>query len=234
MNEKLNFVNDYITAFITHNFPEFSRFKIKINEDALYFHNNTNGYKHEIFVGLGELTYPDHKIVNGGFHCWVGVNFVENLLIELISKHDLHLNQLHPTIWFNEFTISNFSSIWDSFKQFKDYDLSTNKEILDKLCNHYKEIINQHFIPFWDIYSNIQYINDEIIDIVPEEEVNNYFPGMGNFKKLIIMKLCSNSNYNDYKNYLVTVAENAVIVDPVKYKPYANLFNELTEKLENL
>lgn len=232
MSEKLNYVNDYITYFISSNFPEFSRFKIKMNEDALYLHNNKNGYKNEITVGLGEFTYPDHKIVNGGFHCWVRVNFVENLLIELLSKHDLHVGQLHPTIWFNEFTIPNFKPIWDSFRQFDGYDLSTDKEMLDKLCEHYKEVIERYFIPFWEKYSNIQYINDEIINKVPEEDLNNYISDMGNFKKLIMMKLCSNPEYNNYKDYLKTVVENALKEDKNKYKPFADLFEELTEILE--
>ncbi|AWK05285.1 hypothetical protein HYN56_13990 [Flavobacterium crocinum] len=235
MSEKLNFVNDYIADFMSSNFPEFSRFKIKMNEDALYFHNNTNGYKHEIFVGLGELTYPDHKIVNGGFHCWVGVNFVENLLMELISKHDLHLNQLHPTIWFNEFTIPNFSPIWDSFKQFKDYDLATNKEILDKLCDHYKEIINQHFIPFWGKYSNIQYINDEIINKVDQMKLGDYF-GVGDlhFKKLIIMRICKNQNYESYKEWLLNTyaKEEKEMKNSKEWNSEYNLFKELIEILE--
>lgn len=232
MSKKLDFVNQYISNFISDNFPEFSRFKIEINEDNLYFQSITDGYKHVFYVGLGHITYPYEQIVHGGFHCWTEVTILENLLLDLVIKHGLHREQLFPTIWFNEFTNKNFNEIWDSFRQFRDYDLSTNKEKLDVLCQHYKETITHHFIPFWEKYSSIQYINDEIINKVPENKLNSFLPGMTKFKKLIIMKLGSNPNYDEYKKYVTIVVENELLLDKVENKPYADLFTELVEILE--
>jgi hypothetical protein len=232
MSKKVDFVNDYICNYISVNFPEFSRFKIEINEDSLYFQSITDGYKHVIYVGLGRITYANEKIVHGGFHCWLEFIVVENLLTDLLFKHNLYVNQLFPTIRLNEFTNKNFNKIWDSFRGFRDYDLSIDKEKLDALCQHYKETIAHHFIPFWEKYGSIQYINDEIINKVTEEDLNNYLPGMGNFKKLMIMKICSNPNYNEYEKYLTNLVENAVLQDKEEYEPYADLFKELTEILK--
>ncbi|GAA3746661.1 hypothetical protein GCM10022422_33860 [Flavobacterium ginsengisoli] len=232
MSRKLDFVNDYISGFISENFPEFSRFKIEINENALYFQNVKDGYKDVLYVGLGHTNYPSEQVSHGGFHCWTEITVVEKLLLDLIVKHGLHVEQLFPTIRFNEFTNNNFNEIWDSFGQFRNYDLSTNEEKLNALCQHYKEMIIQYFTPFWEKYSNIQYVNDEIINKVFEEDLNNYLPGKGNLKKIIIMKICSNPNYNEYKQTLINLAGNAVLQDKDKYQPYENLLSELIEILE--
>lgn len=232
MSEKLDHVNEYINNFISANFPELSRFKIKMNEEALYFNNILNGYKHVLYIGLGHLNYPHEQVVNGGFQCWTEVTFAEDLLIKLLSKHNLHVKQLFPTIWFNKFTVSNFKTVWDSFRQFDEYDLSTNKQALADLCEHYKKTISQNFIPFWEKHSNMQYINDEIINKVPENDLDDFLSDMPKFKKLIIMKLCSNPNYDEYKKYINSLVENALIEDNEQNKPYADLFKELTEILE--
>ncbi|WP_165595576.1 hypothetical protein [Myroides marinus] len=42
--------------------------------------------------------------------------------------------------------------------------MTTNPEVLDALYDHYIEVIGKHFIPFWEKYSDLKCINDEIID----------------------------------------------------------------------
>lgn len=235
MNKKIDFVNNYISNFISDSFPELSRFKIEMDENALYFHKTVGEYKHVLYVGLGHINYPKQEIVHGGFHCWVEVNVVENLLLDLVLKHRLHVNQLFPTIWFNEFTSTNFNEIWESFKQFKEYDLSTNIEKLDNLCQHYKEMITHFFIPFWEQYSSIKYINDEIINKVDQMDLGDYFgTGLLQFKKLIIMRICQNQKFESYKEWLLNIyrtKEQEMKKDQdwnVKY----NLFKDLIEILE--
>ncbi|WP_406843887.1 hypothetical protein [Flavobacterium soyae] len=235
MSRKVDFVNDYIANYVSDNFPELSRFKIEMNEDALYFHNIVDGYKHVLYVGLGHITYPDEKVVHGGFHCWTEVTIVENLLIELLSKHKLYVKQLFPTIYFDEFTNTDFKGVWDSFKQFDNYDLSTNKEILDKLCKHYSNVIKQYFIPFWKKYSNIQYINDEIIDKVDQMDLTDYLGvGLVQFKKLIIMRICKNQRYDSYKEWLLNIyrTKEDEMKNDSEWNAKYNLFKELIEILE--
>lgn len=235
MSKKLDFVNDYISNYVSDNFPELSRFKIEINPDNLYYQASINGYKQVLYIGLGHLTYPNEEIVNGGFHCWTQVTIVEDLLFDLIVKHGLHRQQLFPTIWFNEFTIKNFNEIWDSFRQFNGYDLSTDKEKLDALCQHYKEVIVQHFIPFWEKFSDIQYINNEIIDKVDQMNLANYFGvGLMSFKKLIIMRICRNQKYDTYKEWLLNTykEEEDEMKNDTEWNAEYSLFKELIDILE--
>ncbi|WP_343584434.1 hypothetical protein [Flavobacterium sp.] len=235
MNKKIDFINNYISNFISDSFPELSRFKIEMDENALYFSNTVGGYKQVLYVGLGHINYPTEEIVHGGFHCWVEVNVVENLLFDLELKHKLHVKQLFPTIWFNEFTIANFKEIWESFKQFKDCDLSTNIERLDNLCQHYKEVITHHFIPFWKKYSSIEYINDEIINKVDQMDLGDYFgTGLLQFKKLIIMRICRNQEFEPYKEWLLNIyiTKKQQMKNDVDWNAKYNLFKELIEILE--
>jgi hypothetical protein len=225
---------EYIRKFILeHN--EFLRdYMYENSPESLYFYQE--GTKSNNFFSIGYVVNHTGAIYRGGFNCYTSIRIVEDLLNTLIAKHINPIGdfstKFSTTIDFNKHTVSDFEIIWDSFKQFDDYDLSTNKEMLEKFCGHYVKIIREYFIPFWEKYSDIQYINDEIINKVNEEDLNNYLPGMGNFKKLIIMKICYNANYNEYKKYLINLVNNAVSLDKQKYGSYANLFNELIEKLE--
>ncbi|MCR4030173.1 MULTISPECIES: hypothetical protein [Flavobacterium] len=225
---------EYIRKFVLEYNPFLKDYLYENSSESLFFYQNDSNSNN--FLSIGYVVKYTGEVYRGGFNCYTSIRIVENLLNSLIVKHINSLAdfsiKFSATIDFNKYTVSNFETIWDSFRQFDGYDLSTNKEMLDKLCEHYKEVIERYFIPFWEKYSNIQYINDEIINKVPEEDLNNYISDMGNFKKLIIMKLCSNPEYNNYKDYLKTVVENALKEDKNKYKPFADLFEELTEILE--
>jgi|GEM_PF-2600456 len=225
---------EYIRKFVLEHNPFLKDYFYENSPESLYFYQNSAHSNN--FLSIGYVAKYTGELYRGGFNCYTSIRIVENLLNSLIIKHINLLSdfstKFSATVDFNKYTVSNFETIWDSFKQFDNYDLSSNKEMLEKLCVHYVEIIKEYFIPFWEKYSNIQHINDEIINKVEEEDLNNYLPGMGNFKKLIIMKICCNANYGEYKKYLMNLVENAVSQDKEKYGSYANLFNELIEILE--
>jgi len=65
------------------------------------------------------------------------------------------------------------------------------------------ENIKTYHLPFFDRVSSLQVVNDEIIDKVPQMELGNYIPSQYmNLKKLIIMKLCNNLKYDEFKKWL--------------------------------
>ena len=236
MKTKLDLITKYISNRIREKYPEFIQFTIEINKESLYLEHRTLGFSRRLFVGLGVISYPESMIVSGGYQCWVEVSEVEEILHNLKIKHNIHYQELNPTIWFDTFTDSKCDEVWDSFKKYRDIDLATNPDVLDALCDHYIEVIGKHFIPFWEKYSNLQYINDEIIDKVDQRNLYHYFGvGLNHFKKLIIMKLCKNTQYLAYKEWLLASFEADLKEPNVDAEIVAeySLFKELIQILEN-
>ena len=154
---------EYIRKFILEHNPFLKDYVYENNPESLYFYQKDTQSNN--FLSIGYVVKYTGVIYRGGFNCNTSIRIVEDLLNALIAKHihpvgDFSIN-FSTTIDFNKYTVYDFEMIWDSFKQFDNYDLSTNKEILDKLCEHYSNVIKQYFIPFWKKYSNIQYITGQ-------------------------------------------------------------------------
>ena len=191
-----------------------------------------------LIVGLNDFDYFEKKITSRGFECTLELTQIEKILIPLKKKY-LALNSSisnSPTIWFSTFVDSKCDEVWNSFKKYRDIDLVTNPEVLDALCDHYIQVIGKYFIPFWEKYSNLQYINDEIIDKVDQMQISKYFgTGLVQFKKLIIMKLCKNQNYDNYLNWLLNLykSKEETMKDDQVWQSKYSLFKELIQILEN-
>ena len=228
---------EYIRKFILEHNPFLKDYVYENNPESLYFYQKDTQSNN--FLSIGYVVKYTGVIYRGGFNCNTSIRIVEDLLNALIAKHihpvgDFSIN-FSTTIDFNKYTVYDFEMIWDSFKQFDNYDLSTNKEILDKLCEHYSNVIKQYFIPFWKKYSNIQYINDEIIDKVDQMDLADYFGiGLVQFKKLIIMRICKNQRYDSYKEWLLNIyrAKEDEMKNDSEWNAKYNLFKELIEILE--
>jgi len=91
---------------------------------------------------------------------------------------------------------------------------STEREV-------FKERIMQHvydyILPFFDKIPNLQSVNDQILNKIPEEEYADYIPGQTNFKVLIIMKLCNNPKYESFKNWALEAYKRGAEMDESRY-----------------
>jgi len=227
-------IRKYITDSITKVYPNLQLHNnVPFYEDVPYMMEQTSTAIRHLIVGLNDFDYFEKKITSRGFECTLELTQIEEILIPLKKKY-LALNSSisnSPTIWFNNFTDSKCDEVWDSFKKYDDIDLATNPDVLDALCDHYIEVIGKHFIPFWEKYSNLQYINDEIIDKVPD--VYNYLGEIYGFKKLIIMRICKNKNYEQHKTHLINLKEKALEKDRERNGAYWNLFDEMVQIIES-
>ena len=236
VNEK--YVLEYIRQTILGSDLQLKDYQYEGAPQSLYF------YKHiqnsNIFLSIGyKRLYPD-EIFTAGFNTNVSIIEVESILNNLTEKHlnpvfDI-TKKFSSTISFNKHTVTDFDEVWGSFKKYRDVDLVTNPDVLDALCNHYIEVIGKHFIPFWEKYSDLQYINDEIIDKVDQMQLSKYFgAGLVQFKKLIIMKLCNNKNYHNYLDWLLNIyiTKEEIMKNDEAWQAKYNLFKELIQILEN-
>jgi hypothetical protein len=92
--------------------------------------------------------------------------------------------------------------------------------------------INEYHFPFFERVSSLQVVNDEIIDKVPQMEIANYIPGQYmNIKKMIIMKLCNNPKYEEFKDWLIEIYRKLSTENPDKY---AEKFKQVLKAIEYL
>jgi hypothetical protein len=104
------------------------------------------------------------------------------------------------------------------------------KEIATEIYNC---IIENHS-PFFEKASNLQVVNDEIIDKIPHMELHKYIPGQYmNMKKLIIMKLCDNPNYDEFKQWLLETYQKMVEKDAARYSEKLELVKKLVAYLDS-
>ncbi|RYC68217.1 hypothetical protein [Spirosoma sordidisoli] len=179
----------------------------------------------------------DYAVRYSGFSAGVYHEAVENLLIPLVEKH-LSMNygelKITHTIPFN-LTTGNFLAAWEAMNTFAAIDLRNNLSTLQELAEMFRKQITLHIEPFWRQYADLQFINNEIIDKVHDDDLGNYLGGMAPFKKLIIMKLCNNAGYDGFsESYQSRIAKAVIEQGRDEYVPYLNLVNELMVSLDSI
>ena len=91
--------------------------------------------------------------------------------------------------------------------------------------------------PFFEKWSDLRVLND-FIETVPQNQISKYFGQSAIFKKAIIYKLCNNSNFEDYFNWLYHGLVEGWKKDPkqdVIWKQFSDaviLLNEALDKVE--
>jgi len=97
-----------------------------------------------------------------------------------------------------------------------------------------KEIIERYALPFFEQYTTLQQVNDNLINTIPQMKLGRIIPGKMSLKKLIIMSLCNNPNYDEYKSwYFNIVKSDYESGDPESQFLYPKLV-ELISYLENI
>ena len=92
------------------------------------------------------------------------------------------------------------------------------------------EYIEKVYEPLWEKYSSLHFINDEIINKIPQMELPDYLSGHMSLRKLIIMKLCSNPNYENYRDWLMKLRLESFNKDPEKQEENLRLLKKLIIK----
>ncbi|WP_158975052.1 hypothetical protein [Cellulophaga sp. L1A9] len=112
-----------------------------------------------------------------------------------------------------------------------------NEQLKTKNTGDYIMAIIDHIkkidLPFFNKYPTIETINQEIINKVPEEGYFEWFPGELNFKVLIIMKLCNNLKYDEFKNWALNAYKKGVDIDYERYKKDFKNLHTLLDLLDS-
>ncbi|MDF1546481.1 MAG: hypothetical protein P1P88_01580 [Bacteroidales bacterium] len=183
------------------------------------FTKTTPSNKH--IFGFSYISYETYHLVMvaDGF---LSFNSVEFILHKKLKKYpnDFHMSDL------------TFGDMRFPTTDTRNISIYTSEDF-EKLVPIWTQDIKEKVLPFFDQWSNLKKINDEIINKISRQELPNYIPGETSFKKMIIMKLCNNPDYLSYISEREHILFNAMEKDKKKYEPYYNLFMELKAELEN-
>ncbi len=113
-------------------------------------------------------------------------------------------------------------------------DNQINRDIADATCLILQKNIEKKILPFYDLYPDLQSVNDLIIEkFITFQELSNYMEGLIGFKKMVIMRLCNNSEYSNYINNYEEILRKEVLKNKDKYLPYLIFFLNLKNVLNN-
>ncbi len=137
-----------------------------------------------------------------GLNSWLVYDEIEALIDSLMNKYQIEDVKRYPmTISFYKLRLS-YSYMYEAYNTSFE-----NKEKINDVSELVKKNINDEFIPLWEKYADLQVVNDEIIEKIPQSELSNYIVGKMSLKRLIIMKMCKNKNFDEYKNWLLNNRE---------------------------
>ncbi|WP_405399959.1 hypothetical protein [Maribacter sp. Asnod2-G09] len=185
----------------------------KSNKDSDYRLTLDLGLDKKGFVNIyGRISFPYIIDILSTF-----IELRPNIYEAIVVNYDLYKNK------------DNWTKI---FKELGALPLQTPFDIQkfeNKIINH----VDSYILPFFQKFSNIQDVNDKILNLLPIEEYANYIPGQTNFKVLIIMKLCNSSKYIDFKEWALEAYNQGVKINPTRYGKDHESLKALVNYLDN-
>ena len=184
------------------------QFGVALNLERLGFEKCTD-YEHygQVYkMKYNDATvYVDFMLLKGKFHgisAHLCFEIIENLSKKLIEKFNINLNQgidIRMTITPTKLIPNIESAFKKNQKAQKNY---LKPENIQEIANLAYEYLIEIYQPYWEKYSSLQVVNDEIIDGIHDDKITDYLPIFASFKKLMIMKMCNNSKYNEYIDWI--------------------------------
>ena len=151
----------------------------------------------------------------------------------ILSKTGFHIESETTVSNFPGYDVQNFESIFDLpekniEKPNGEIDYQTLQEVTETIF-----VYIQSVLPFFDMVSSLQVVNDEIINKIPQMELSDYIPGEMHLKKLIIMKLCKNSGYYEYVKWLEGSFQKGIEMNRAIYEPEMLVYKKVFDFLES-
>ena len=192
--------------------------------DYEYYGEN---YKQVYYDGI---VYIDFEFVEG-IYKGISAHIYFKQIEELVAHFPKNPNIIdhHLTITPTKLIV-NSNQIYNLNKKTQDIILTKdNLQQITALINEYLTLI---YKPFWEKYSVLQTVNDEIIDKVEQMKLSDYIPFQTPWKKLAIMKVCKNPNYQAYVEWLDSVWAKKSLNEDISQNETYLAYQELLQKLE--
>lgn len=219
----------------------FSKIESPMYDDSSYFMKQEGNTK--LYISAGEI------IGNNKFHSigsWLSIDKIEYPILKIVKKYNQNMAE---TSTFH--TIRFYKLLEPSEQVRKEYQVTLDIELIndidiENVVNGVLEYLYTVYKPLWEKYSDLQVINDELIEKIPMDKLNEYISGtFFHGKILIIMKKCNNPRYEEfYRKELLSFQESAndegiketlrsFKQDPELFSKHFLMFQDLYEGLES-
>ena len=194
--------------------------------------NNVSNYRKEQDASIFRIGFiikeEDGKNLFWGFSIYINFLSIENILVPILAKNNLVGRESSPKDIYNSFFIDSDFKIPTIKKEIKsDKDI---KQIEDDFYLFF----NTDALPFFEKWKDLSVLYEYIKDKT-EEELWDILGQFAPMKKAVILKLCNDSNYQEFMDSYFQKQKEYFDEDPedIDNIRYYNASKELKQVLDN-
>ena len=195
--------------------------------------NNVSNYRKEQDASIFRIGFiikeEDGKNLFWGFSIYINFLSIENILVPILAKNNLVGRESSPKDIYNSFFIDSNFKIPTIKKEIKsDNDI---KQIEDDFYLFF----NTDALPFFEKWKDLNVLYEYIKDKTEREELSEILGQFWQFKKAVILKLCNDSNYQEFMDSYFQKQKEYFDEDPedIDNIRYYNASKELKQVLDN-
>ena len=194
--------------------------------------NNVSNYRKEQDASIFRIGFiikeEDGKNLFWGFSIYINFLSIENILVPILAKNNLVGRESSPKDIYNSFFVDSDFKIPTIKKEIKsDNDI---KQIEDDFYLFF----NTEALPFFEKWKDLNVLYEYIKDKT-EEELWGILEQFAPMKKAVILKLCNDSNYQEFMDSYFQKQKEYFDEDPedIDNIRYYNASKELKQVLDN-
>ena len=194
--------------------------------------NNVFNYRKEQDASIFRIGFiikeEDGKNLFWGFSIYINFLSIENILVPILAKNNLVGRESSPKDIYNSFFVDSDFKIPTIKKEIKsDNDI---KQIEDDFYLFF----NTDALPFFEKWKDLNVLYEYIKDKT-EEELWDILGQFAPMKKAVILKLCNDSNYQEFMDSYFQKQKEYFDEDPedIDNIRYYNASKELKQVLDN-
>ena len=190
----------------------------------LYYSKKEN----DLIIGIRFLSeIYENKYFYGFVNC-NQVPLVENIVANILYKNKI--TAVKPKDIYNTIMTRDY----DEYRLPADGILIDTEQKSAEVCNLFDRFYNEYFIPFYEKWKDLNVLYEYIKDKT-EEELWDILGQFAPMKKAVILKLCNDSNYQEFMDSYFQKQKEYFDEDPedIDNIRYYNASKELKEILDN-
>ena len=190
----------------------------------LYYSKKEN----DLIIGIRFLSeIYENKYFYGFVNC-NQVPLVENIVANILYKNKI--TAVKPKDIYNTIMTRDY----DEYRLPADGILIDTEQKTAEVCNLFDRFYNEYFIPFYEKWKDLSVLYEYIKDKT-EEELWDILGQFAPMKKAVILKLCNDSNYQEFMDSYFQKQKEYFDEDPedIDNIRYYNASKELKQVLDN-
>ena len=216
-------VINYIDKFLSNRGFNLTKEGAKTAQQ-LYYSKKEN----DLIIGIRFLSeIYENKYFYGFVNC-NQVPLVENIVANILYKNKI--TAVKPKDIYNTIMTRDY----DEYRLPADGILIDTEQKSAEVCNLFDRFYNEYFIPFYEKWKDLNVLYEYIKDKT-EEELWDILGQFAPMKKAVILKLCNDSNYQEFMDSYFQKQKEYFDEDPedIDNIRYYNASKELKEILDN-